>query len=204
MNVRLRKALDNEPVPRDLEARVRARLDKPGFSGWGRLISSLSMLLILGGGLQFTAMRKVHDLLQAGVNDHVHCAIAGEYPHQTERAAMVRDLGPYSLMLQPVIDKMPGDDLVSAHRCTIQGRDYVHIILRRHGTLISVILTRKGKNDVYPRAVAAHKSGSIDGYSVAGFEAGSYLGYVVSALPESTNNGMAEKIAPVIKRYTGA
>ena len=67
-------------------------------------------------------------------------------------------------MLQPVIDEAsagpPTPDAVeSAHRCTVNGRAYVHIILRRDGMLISVILTnarsakhsRADSQRAYPR-----------------------------------------------------
>jgi hypothetical protein len=40
------------------------------------------------------------------------------------------------------------------------------------------------------------------GYSVAGFESGEWLGYVVSAMPDSRNRELAERIAPVVENYT--
>ncbi len=209
----LRRAVDAELVPRDLEARVRTGLGQGSTAQWGRLLSSIAMLVMVLGGMQFYAMQKTHTLQRVGLDDHLHCAIAGEYPHQTEKAVMVQDLGPYAPMLQPILDLSPGDPVVSAHRCTVSGRTYVHVILRRGTTLVSVILTRRRDKEAFPGTLAtlvshgnsAHlHEGEMGAYSVAGFEAGAYLGYVVSALPDQQNSELAGRVAPVIRRYTGA
>ena len=212
-NELLRRAIENEPVPRDLEARVRARLASPRrAAGWGRLVSSLVMLVIVMGGVLFVSHRKTSDLLALGVNDHVHCAIAGNYPRQTMRVQMTEGLGPqFAPMLEPVIEAADMDSIVSAHRCTIMGRSYVHVILRRGQMLLSVILTRRGNGDVFPgdeMARMVHHSevpmhdARMAGYSVAGFESGEWLGYVVSAMPDTRNRELAERIAPVVENYT--
>jgi hypothetical protein len=205
---RLQKAVDNEPVPRDLEARVRTRLEgtSPGSgAGWGRLASSTALLIVMLGGIQYYVVQKTHDLLKIGVDDHVHCAIGGEYPRQTDRAEAIKALGPYSLMLQPILDQFPGDSLVSAHRCTVNGRNYMHIIVRRNNKLISFTMTRRDKAEGFPRAIWMRgRAGNIEGYSATGFEAGNYLGYVVSELPGQQNNQLAGRLAPVVRRYTGA
>jgi len=215
----LRRAIDNEPVPRDLEAKIRVRLEGPASPGRGsprtRLISSLAMLAVVAGGMQFYSVRRINELLGVGVRDHVHCAMEGTYPRQSQRVEMLEGLGPqFAPMLQPVLDAAgtPGiDAVVSAHRCTIEGRFYVHIILRRGQTLLSVILTRRGERDIFPRAIAArvvHPSGismhegDFDGYAVASFEAGAYLGYIVSGMPDRQNDELAARLVPIVERYT--
>lgn len=209
----LRRALEAETVPRDLEARLRARLDSRVRSQWGRLISSLAALVLILGGMQYYAIQKTRTLQRVGIDDHLHCAIGDVYPHQKQRVEMVEGLGPYSPILQPILDESPGDQVESAHRCTVNGRTYVHVILRRGTTLISVILTkRNGNAETFPGSLTAFmEKGSghlhadeLDGYSVSGFEAGAYLGYVVSALPGQQNSELAGRVAPVIRRYTGA
>ena len=220
MNERLRNAFENEPLPHDLEARVRARLasTEPGRrrAGWPALMGSLAILVVVAGLWQYAAHRRTAELLRVGLNDHVHCGVAGGYPHMTERHEMVEGLGPeFASMLQPVIDRVSTDrsepDTVeSAHRCTVNGRSYIHIVLRRQGTLISVILTRRGESESFPRALAArviHASGidihadSLDGYSVSGFETGGWLGYVVSGLPAPENEAISVRVAPVMWQH---
>ena len=217
MNERLRAAFDNEPVPRDLEARLRTRLDHPPRGAdWRRLVTSLAMLVFVIGLSQFYAMKKTGELYQVGVDDHIHCAIAGVYPHQTQRVEMVEGLGPqFAPMLQPVVDEAAAgrsapDAVESAHRCTVNGRAYVHIILRRDKTLISVILTRRTAAEAFPRAIAAHvvhasgvpiHEGILDGYAVSSLESGAWLGYVVSGLPAPENDALSVRLAPVIRRF---
>jgi len=174
------------------------------------------MLVVVLGLLQYHAQEGIRDLLRVGVQDHIHCAIAGAYPHQKQRIEMTAGLGSdFAPMLQPIIDQASvgqatPDEVESAHRCTVNGRAYVHIILRREGLLISVILTRRSESEVFPRALAArviHASGipihedNLDGYSVAGFESGGWLGYVVSGLPRGENDALSARLAPVMRRY---
>ncbi len=210
---RLQSAFDAEPVPRDLEAKIRASLQPRTFSYYPRLLSSLALLVLMVGGLQYYGIRETGRLLRIGVSDHVHCAIEGAYPKQTERVAMVDALGPYSLMLQPILDQMPGAPVVSAHRCTVNGRAYVHVIVRKGETMVSVIMTKHTDDEFYPRTFSTAlvrksslpiREAELDGYSVAGFTAGGYFGYVVSALPAAENREIASRVGPVIRKYTGA
>jgi hypothetical protein len=168
-----------------------------------RLISSLAMLAVVIGGVLYYATRKTNELLDIGVNDHVQCAIAGTYPRQTQRAEMAAGLGTqFAPMLQPLLDAAGADyTVVSAHHCTAAGRAYVHVILRRGPTLVSVILTQHGDQEVFPRGPAALHTGSRDGYSAAGFESGGYLAYIVSALPGPQNKALAGRLRPVIDRF---
>jgi hypothetical protein len=176
-----------------------------------RLISSFAMLAVVAAGVGFYSVRKTDELLRIGLNDHLHCAIAGAYPRQTQEGEMLDGLGDrFAPMLQPLLDAADGGVALSAHRCDIQGRAYIHIILRRNQTLISAILTLRGDREIFPRALAARvvdaagialHEGQRDGYSVACFESGAYLGYLVSALPGEKNDEFARRLAPVIARY---
>jgi hypothetical protein len=212
MNERLRNALDSEPVPRDLEAKVRARLDVHASSPWPRLLPGLALMAFMLVFVAFNGVSQTHELLRVGIRDHVHCAIGGVYPKQTERAAMVQAMGPYSVMLQPILDQTPGDQVVSAHRCTAYDRAYMHVIVRHEGKLISVIMTKREKGESFPRlfsaglysGTASIRDGELDGYTVSGFTAGGYFGYVVSSMPMERNRDLAARLAPVVRRYTGA
>lgn len=170
-----------------------------------RLISSLAMLVLAIGGVWFYSIRRSNELLDIGVNAHVQCAIAGTYPRQTQRTEMAEGLGvTFAPMLQPLLDAAGAQyAVVSAHACTAAGRGYIHLILRRGETLVSVALTKRGDQEVFPRTpgIRLHQ-GSREGYSAAGFESGAYLAYIVSALPAQQNRELAGRLAPVIDRYT--
>jgi hypothetical protein len=171
-----------------------------------RLLSSIAMLVLIIGGASFYSIRKTSELFDIGLNDHARCAIAGAFPQQEGLGTQ------FAPMLQPVLDATGQDyAAISDHRCNIDGRAYFHIILRRGETLVSLILTRHGDQEVFPRALAGRvvhatgiplHEGNRDGYSVAAFESGAYLGYIVSALPGQQNGELAARVVPVIDRYT--
>jgi hypothetical protein len=163
-----------------------------------RLISSLAMLAVALGGVSYYSVRKTNELLDIGVNAHIQCAVAGTEAERAE--GLGTEFGP---MLQPLTEAAGTDyTLVSAHPCTALGRAYVQVILRHGQTPISVILTKRGEQEVFPRMLSALHEGSRDGYSVAGFESGAYLAYVVSALPGPQNKELAGRLEPVIDRFT--
>jgi hypothetical protein len=178
-----------------------------------RLISSFAMLAVAAGGVSYYSVRKTSELFGVGVKAHVYCAIAGASPGQTQNAETQAGLGSqFAPMLQPVLDAAGAEyALVSAHRCNVSGRSYLDIILRRNQTMVSVILTPRGDQEMFPKVLSARvveaagipiHEGSRDGYSVAAFESGAWLGYIISALPGPQNNELAARAAPVIDRYT--
>jgi hypothetical protein len=169
-----------------------------------RLISSLAMLVLVIGGVSFYSVRKTGDLFAIGENDHIRCAI--------EATASRQDgLGQFASMLPPVLEAAGADYVVaSAHRCNVDGRSFFHVILQRNRTLISLILTPRSEQEVFPRALAGrvvHASGipvhegTRAGYSVAAFESGAYLGYIVSTLQGQQESDLAARVAPVMDRY---
>ncbi len=177
------------------------------------------MLLLVAAAMAWYSVRKTNQLFDTGINDHVECAIAGTYLRQTQTAEKEKGLGSqFGPMLQPLVDAARtagiGDiATVSAHQCTAAGRSYTHVILERGQTPVSVILTPRRNEEVFPRLLSGQvvdvagipvHEGRRRGYSVAGFESGAYLGYVVSALPDGQNGALATRLVPVIVRYTGA
>lgn len=156
------------------------------------------MLVVAIGGVSYYSVRTTNELLDIGLNAHVQCAVAGT---DAERAqGLGTEFGP---MLRPLTEAAGKDyTLVSAHPCTALGRAYVQVILLRGQMPMSVILTRRGEQEVFPRMLSALHEGSRDGYSVAGFESGAYLAYIVSALPGQQNKELAGRLEPVIDRFT--
>lgn len=179
----------------------------------GRLISSVAMLVVVFIAMQVYSVRKTGDLLRIGADAYTHCTLAGAYPHQSDRKEMTLGLGLFGPMLQPVLDQAAGDEVVAAHQCTVNGRNYFQIVLQRGRTLISVALTKREDADAFPRSLMADTvkasgttvhQGTVDGYSVAGFESGVYMAYVISALPKDETTALAARLVPVIRRYTQA
>jgi hypothetical protein len=171
------------------------------------------MLVVVFIAMQVYSVRKTGDLLRIGADAYTHCTLAGAYPHQSDRKEMTLGLGLFGPMLQPVLDQAAGDEVVAAHQCTVNGRNYFQIVLQRGRTLISVALTKREDADAFPRSLMADTvkasgttvhQGTVDGYSVAGFESGVYMAYVISALPKDETTALAARLVPVIRRYTQA
>jgi hypothetical protein len=181
-------------------------------SPWPRVLPGLSLLAFILIIVTVNSVTQTHRLLRLGTAVHFGCAVSKTYPKQTDRKQMTDALGPYSLMLQPILDLMPGDKVVSAHRCTIEGHLYMHVIIDHQGKPVSVAITRRDEGDVFPRIFsggfysgpAAVREANLDGYEVAGFTAGRYLGFVISSMSAGANEDLADRLAPVIRRYTGA
>jgi hypothetical protein len=161
-----------------------------------RLISSFAMLAVAVGGVWFYSVRKTNELFDMAVNAHINCAIDGNYPRQTQKTEMLEGLGVrFAPMLQPVLDSAGLNyAAVAAHRCDVAGRAWVHILLRKGSTLISVLLTMRGSEEGFPRAGRSLHQGSRDGYSVAAFESGAWLVSVISALPGRQNADLARNL----------
>lgn len=187
------------------------KLPRPA-SHWTRPIASLSLLGFIILVIAVNGVTTTHRMLGLGTAVHNQCAVAKTYPKQTDRPQMVQALGPYSVMLQPILDQMPGDTVISAHRCTIDGHLYMHVIIEHQAKPVSIAITKRDDGDRFPRMFsgpiyagpAAVRETDLDGYSVAGFTAGRYLGFVVSSMSAGANEDLAERLAPVIRRYTGA
>ena len=181
-------------------------------SPWPRLLPGASLLAFMTIIIAVNSVTTTHRLLRLGTALHSQCAIGRTYPKQTERKEMVDALGPYSVMLDPILAQMPGDKVISAHRCTIEGHAYMHVLVEHQGKPVSVAMTRRDEGDAFPRIFsggiysgpAAVREADLDGYSIAGFTAGKYIGFVVSSMSAGANEDLAERLAPVIRRYTGA
>ena len=97
--------------------------------------------------------------------------------------------------------------MVVGHRCTIEGREYVHFILRDGDHAISVVLTKKhgetlassGEKTPNTAKEAMYES-RVKGYDVASFESPEYLGFV-SNTGEAETVQLAADLAATVKGY---
>ncbi len=158
------------------------------------------MLAVAVGGMWFYAVRTTNQLFDIGVKAHVQCTVAGNAkPLQGSQLARV------------VAEAAKGASVVADRQCTAAGRDFSLVVLRQNGTLVSVALTRRGEQEIFPRALAGrvvdvaglslHEE-TYQGYAAAAFETGPWLAYVISALPDGQNDDLARRLAPAIQRYT--
>jgi hypothetical protein len=99
--------------------------------------------------------------------------------------------------------------MVMAHRCHVENREFVHLILRNQDRVCSLTITKKN-GESFPSddagaieqatTVPTYRARTRD-YEVTGFETRDYLGFVVSNLSASDNRMLASSLAPAVREF---
>jgi anti-sigma factor (TIGR02949 family) len=222
---RLRTAVAGQPLPPGLETRVSAMLRGPRTERrWTLLVAAAAAMIAIAFGLSQNARRtsaeqylqslqgRFSAVIRVAMNDHIHCAVYRAYPKvPPSRERMANDMGPQFKDLIPVVrEHVPARfRLEQAHRCTVGGRQYVHMIFRDRLDLVSVIATlrRPGESlselPAAPRA-AQIRTASVDSYRIAAFESGTFLTYIVSDMPTPENLAMATALIGPVTSFLSA
>lgn len=227
---RLRKVVRSaQPAP-GMAVRVRSGISAGnGRNGarWGFLAAAALVLLTVGGynswknghfrmtpesRLSYIAsiVPEVAPIMRVGLQQHVHCAVFRSYSAQNETVAQLAgSLGPQFAALVPVLQaRVPaGFQVVLAHRCNFNGRQYIHVVARRKSELISLLITQRSGGEAFEsdlRAVASEAgtpvySSGIKRFSIAGFETSRYLVYLVSDLSQTENATVFEAMTPALR-----
>lgn len=189
---RLRAAARSVPAPAGLDERVRARLRREGRSKTPWSLMAIAAVVVLCFASWFTYDRR---LLQAGVGDHIHCAVI--------RQGLLKPVGQdkLSTRYKPVLaiarqHAPAGMYLTVAHECTSDGRKFVHVTFRDEQRMLSVIVTRRGEWEKLPGGM---HTGQVKGYQAAAFETAGYLVYTVSDLSKQDNLRILTAMAPAIR-----
>ena len=189
MKARLKSAVQNQSVPEDLQARVRAvlREDSRSSFAWTRWASAAAAVLVIAAGLWFElprwtrpalpdlADRRGQDVfiqkvsaslsavLKVGLGDHIHCSIFRKYPKNPPSVdEMAQKLGPAYQDLVPLVKTRVPEEyrIILAHQCGYQGRRFVHLTLTNGANLLSLVITRKQPGEsMQALAVSDHASG---------------------------------------------
>jgi hypothetical protein len=172
LRAQLKGAVERQYVPRDLQARVRQRIqDHASRSwwavGWNRWAVAISagLAICLGVWLNYPRIhmpalsdRPGEDayikrvsatlvpILKVGLRDHVHCSVFRKYPRNPPTLTqMANDLGPsYKELLELVKTAVPDQyRTIMAHQCGYAGRKYIHLTLQNGRELVSLVITWK-------------------------------------------------------------
>src|SRR5260370_42098586 len=101
-----------------------------------------------------------------------------------------------------------GYEGVEGPRCTADKGRYVHMILKKDATFLSVIVTEKRPGEVLPRnrllptlqaSGVVLREATIDQLEVTGFETRDHLAYVVSNLGRAESLQVAQQWAPPLR-----
>lgn len=150
-------------------------------------------------------------ILNIGLADHINCAIVhNQQDSRLTPEQMSERMGADYAGLVPVVkDKAPGFEIVVAHRCQLENREFVHMILRDHERVCSLVITKKD-GESFPAddaaaveqaaTVATYRARTRD-YEVTGFETRDFLGFVVSNLSATENRLLASNLAPAVRDF---
>ena len=220
----LQTAVLREQAPAELRYRIQRDLRNSAapfrWTQWALVAAAATVLLVGALGvvrlvnsrgqntrLQQTLSDQTVNVLKIGLGDHVYCAIDHGMANQRFTAEqMAEHMGPeYAGVVDLVRKKVPSTyQVVVGHRCHVDGREFVHVILRNETAIVSVIVTRKNGESFPREAVASvleesgiplHQS-RLREFEVAGFETSEHLVLVASALAERDNLQIASSIAP--------
>jgi len=233
----LQAAARREEVPPRLEQKIRRELRERSpvhlwpFDFSFRWMSAVAALLLISTAIWIVLRSRrelgpqqqnayigrissrLSTILQVGLRDHVHCAVFRKYPKDPPAfAEMARDLGPQYAGLVPLVKARVPDEfrVILAHRCTVQGRNYVHLVLRGPSSLLSLIITKKNPGESFPAfqlapvlqasGVPVYRAGTGQ-FQVAAFASQACLAFVISDLPEERNLQLAAALAPPVQEF---
>ncbi|WP_321473315.1 hypothetical protein [uncultured Paludibaculum sp.] len=141
--VRIRRAVRRTPVDPTLHARVRASVERtrrppcrrPAL--WLALAAIPALLLMVLNRVE----APLHDLAQLAANQHAACAVARILPVRPLDAAA-------EPVRARVAEKTPAPfHVLDGHLCRMGGRAFVHVVLGRGNSRISLLMTDLGRGE---------------------------------------------------------
>ncbi len=226
----LQRAVSQETAPAALRSRIQegVRASQPvtifAFSRQRMALAACAFVVVYLGAwsmvrernggqvnLDASLSEQMRKILNIGLSDHVHCALDNEVKKDfftfEQVPAAVR---PEYVELISSVKRQVGDGYeVAAHNCAVDGREFIHVILKRGENVLSLVMTKEnGERFENVAQVASFDAagtplhrGRLQNLEVAGFETPSHLAFVVSNLPETDNLQFASNVAPSVRDF---
>ena len=235
---RLKQAVDAEPVPATLRNRIQAAIREESSSRgnqfvWPRWSLAAAALLLLSlsglGTLQLlklarpsngtavtaqdlTLSEQIASVMKIGISDHIHCVIDSGFDKKTlTPEQMTQKLGPEYFGLVPLLKaQLPEGFLISVgHRCRVNGRSFVHMVLKHEDKAVSVVITEKQGISFPASSRVSHLEvqgvtlyqDRLKSLEAVGFETKRHLAFVVSSLEHQENYQIASVLAPTVSGF---
>jgi hypothetical protein len=161
---------------------------------------------------------EAREIMRVGLIDHIHCTLLAKKWMQPltvekmEQASGRTALGPEFIGLVSLVREGVGSNfrIIQGHRCFVNGREYVHLILTGDkAEILSLVITeRAGESFARANLASALKATDVPLYrtaqgqlQIAGFETDRYLAFVISNLAETDNLRVASSLAPSVYSF---
>ena len=172
----------------------------------------LRMILRQHDGEEAALRAAMAEISRTAAGDHANCAIKfqlSEKPIPLEEAGLKYDrayLNLTEVVIARLADLSGNIQLVESHSCVFDGRRFAHVVLRDHGSLVSLLVTDLSDPEVGNGTKHSASDGTqqvfacpeFEGYQVACFNTGSHAIFLVSDLAEGENLAVARLLAPTV------
>jgi hypothetical protein len=172
----------------------------------------LRMILRQPDGEQAAVRAAMAEIGRSAAGDHANCAVKFrllEKPIPLEEAGLKYDRAYLNLseVVNSRLTELSGDiQLVESHSCVFNGRRFAHLVLRDHGSLVSLLVTELStpilgqgtKHSLGDGSQQVFACPEFEGYQVACFKTASHAIFLVSDLAEVENLAVARLLAPTV------
>lgn len=227
LKVRLRDAVKNSPQSQmregfrnQLREHLRVNATQQKLFRWSKravvlAIAASVLLFVTAGALVLrqklsssnlnTSVRNLaaEALAHFAVGDHKNCALTHnlkEMPISLEEASRKFDRSYYNLdqsVLKSFENSNDKIEILGAHACVFEGKRFAHIVMRRQGRIISLLVTDKGnEKENISHSTNAISCQPLDGFQISCFETARHAVFVVSDMSEEENLSIARTLLP--------
>jgi hypothetical protein len=185
---------------------------------WALAVAAVLVMSAGGFGLfrlwdlRYNSTEQIEAVLKIGVADHVYCVIDSNITRLVfTPEQMALSIGKEYIGLVSILERTLARDfqVPVAHRCTVNGREYFHLVIKKREQVISLIISRK-KGEEYPPQPSSNRAevlgiplyqARLRGLDVVGFETSDHLVFVVSAEGSQETLQIAEEITVPICEF---
>jgi len=161
--------------------------------------------------MSLTLSEQTRKALNVGLRNRIHCAL----DHKVEKDFFTFEQVPaavrpeYVELFSAVKKQIGSYPEVAAHNCTLNGREFIHFILKRGDIILSLVMTKdEGKSFKNAAHVASFDAsgaplyrGRLQSFAAVGLETSAHPACIVSNLPERENLQFASSVAPSIRNF---
>jgi hypothetical protein len=237
LRARVRSAIRNDEAPSDLGHRVQFAVARAGTPrrlpviGFAKPVLALAASVVIATSAYYfwperdtppretqaefieRAIRPLTPLMRVGFQQHLHCGVFREYPALAPALAdLAHDRSVSPALIDAVETHAPaGLHVALAHRCSYKNRQYIHIVARGDGHLMSLLITKRREaedfaSDLKDAAAkidlpvfATGAQAGQDTYSIDAFEASGYVVFLVSDSSPAENLHTLEAMAAQVR-----